>query len=85
MHASKVSEEDDALERPQDPLVASVMEEDQARKKQKKGPQATGKRFCWSLRAECLSCILTERMLSHTEAGFRPAGLSRNFSFKSAR
>lgn len=45
IYGSKPEEDASALKRPQDPLVASVMEEDQARKKQKKGPQASGKLF----------------------------------------
>ena len=59
VYGSKSEEEDDAvLKRPQDPLVASVMEEDQARKKQKKGPQASGKQIRTLSSACCLPCAV---------------------------
>ena len=51
VYGAKASDADDLLERPQDPLVASVMEEDQARKKQKKGPPVTGGDTLTRLRA----------------------------------
>lgn len=43
-YLSTAASEDGTTERPQDPLVASVMEEDQARKRAKKGDTLPGKR-----------------------------------------
>ena len=43
VYGSMAEEDDGILKRPQDPLVASAIEEDQARKKQKKGPPTSGK------------------------------------------